>query len=67
MPGQRFGAIRLVLTGLLLRAAGGAPMGARYLLVAIGWSAGWGAVLIIDPIIKMVADAGLAECRFARR
>jgi len=36
MPGQRFGAKRLVLTGLLLRAAGGAPMGARYLLVAIG-------------------------------
>ena len=38
MAGQRFGAIRLVLTGLLLRAAGGAPMGVscNFLLVAIG-------------------------------
>jgi predicted MFS family arabinose efflux permease len=57
--GQRFGAKRVVLAGLLLMAAGGALMGwaSSFLLVAAGrLISGTGAVLINVLMTKMVAD-----------
>jgi predicted MFS family arabinose efflux permease len=59
MLGQRFGAKRLVLAGLLLMVAGGALMGAgsSFLMVATGrLVSGIGAVLINVLMTKMVAD-----------
>jgi predicted MFS family arabinose efflux permease len=57
--GQRFGAKRVVLAGLLLMAAGGALMavGSSFLVIATGRViSGAGAVLINVLITKMVAD-----------
>jgi len=59
MLGQRFGAKRLVLAGLLLMVAGGALMGAdsSFLMVVTGrLISGLGAVLINVLMTKMVAD-----------